>query len=103
MCSVETYSSLKFSRFLERALQHIVQSASHILLREAGHFRQLAHLALDLLRFSVSAADSQSRQQRRHHAVRLRHQRGQQMHRLDLLIFVARRNFLRASATLPAP
>ena len=81
--------------FLEGALQHIVQRATHVLLREAGHFRQPAHLALKFLRQHL-AADSQPRQKRGDHAVGLRYQRGQQVHRLDLLIFVARGNFLRA-------
>ena len=54
---------LKIVRFLERALQHVVQRTSHVLLRKTVHSWQPANLALDFLgeRF---AADAQARDKR---------------------------------------
>ena len=86
-------------RFLERALQHVVQRTSHVLLRKTVHSWQPANLALDFLgeRF---AADAQARDKRRHHAIGLRHQSRKQMHWLNLLVLVARGNFLRSLHSL---
>src|SRR5580698_5996424 len=79
---------LKSLRFVKRPLQDSVQRLSHVLLCETLHFRKPCDLALDFL-CQCFRANSQPRQQWRHYAVCLRHQRFQQMHRLNLLVFVA--------------
>ncbi len=83
----------KAVRLLERAFQHFVQGLPHVLLGKTLHLRQAGNFALNFLRQRL-AAHSQARQQGRHHAVSLSHQCGKQMDRLDLLVLVARRDFL---------
>src|SRR5437773_10906647 len=82
-------------RFLKRTLQHVVQRTPHVLLGKTLHFWQASDLALNLLgqRF---VGHAQPRQKWRHNAIGLRHQGGQQMDWLNLLVFMARGNFLRA-------
>ncbi len=66
-----------------------------MLLRKSGHTRQTPNLSLDVLRKHFRA-NAQTRQQRRHHTVGLRCQRGKQVNRLNLLVFMAPGNFLGA-------
>src|SRR5882762_7443774 len=86
---------LEIVSFLEGPLEHLVQRLAHVLLREALDFRQLGDLLLNFLRQEF-AANSQARQKRRHHAVGLRGQRREQVYRLNLLVFMARGDFLRS-------
>ncbi len=86
---------LKLFRFLEGAFQNLIYSIAHVLLPKALHFRQACDGALNFLRHHLGP-NSQLRDQRRHHAAVLRHQRRQQMYRLDLLVLARSGNFLRA-------
>ncbi len=66
-----------------------------MLLGKTLHLGQPAKLALNFRRQHF-AADAQAGEKRRHHPIGLRYQRSKQMHWLNLLVFVARGNFLRA-------
>jgi hypothetical protein len=79
--------------FIKGPFQNVVQRLAHVLLRETLHFGQPRHRALNLL-IQCFTANPQARQQRRHHAVGLRHQRRKQMHGLNLLILVACRHIV---------
>ena len=50
MCSVETYSSFRSLRFVERLLENFVGRLAQILLRDAGNFRQPLDLLFDFAR-----------------------------------------------------
>ena len=60
----------------ERALQDFVGCRAQMLLRRAGHFRETPHPFFDLARQGFRA-HAQTRQQRRHDPVVLRHERAQ--------------------------
>src|SRR5271155_1684114 len=79
---------------VERVLQNLVRRRTQILLRDAGNFRQPRDLLLHVTR-DRRRRHPQLLQQRRHHAVALRHQRPQQMQRLDLLLPLAPAHLLR--------
>ncbi len=85
---------LKTRSFIESSRHHIVQRLAQILLRDCRHLRQSLHLPFHFLRQNLRR-HAQLRQQRRHHPIALRHQRPQQMQRLDLLLSRARAHFLR--------
>src|SRR5215470_10236742 len=82
-------------RLFERLFEDIVERAAHMLLGKSLHFGQTPNLALDLLSKSVGRY-AQPRQQGRHDAVSLLHERRQEVYWLNLLVFVPRGNFLGA-------
>src|SRR6267378_3986964 len=84
---------LEDGRLFEGPLENLIQRLAHVLLREALDSWQPANLFFNFLRQEF-AANSQARQQRRHHAVGLRRQRREQVHRLNLLVFVPGGDFL---------
>ena len=86
---------LEIVSFLESPLEHLVQRLAHVLLGKALDLRQLGDLFFNFLRQDF-AANSQARQKRWHHAIGLRGQRREQVHRLNLLVFLRRSNFLRS-------
>src|SRR5215470_7886227 len=71
-------------RLFECLFEDIVERAAHVLLGKSLHFGQTPKLTLDLLRKSVGG-NAQPRQQRRHDAVGLLHERCQQVYWLNLL------------------
>src|SRR5215472_4618366 len=81
--------------FFKRRLEHVIERAAQVLLGEALHFWQARDLAIQLLGQSLGG-NAEPRQQGRHNAVGLRHQRGEQMNRLNLLVLVPGGNFLGA-------
>jgi len=84
----------EFCRFIEGALQDVIQRPAHMVLAKAGNFGQAPDFSRDFLRESFTA-NSESRQERRHNAVRLLDQSGKQMNQLNLLVSVLSRHFLR--------
>src|SRR5206468_12447077 len=85
---------LELLGFLECTLERVVQRPAHSLLGKALNFRQPAKFA-----FHVAAqhflTNAESREQWRHHSIRLACQCGKQVQRRNFLIFVAGGNFLR--------
>src|SRR5579859_334209 len=80
---------------LECLLEDVVERTTHVLLGEALHFGETRDLAFDFVGERLGV-DTKAREQRRHDAIRLRHERGQQVHRLNLLILVPGGYFLGA-------
>jgi hypothetical protein len=65
-----------------------------VLFRNAAHFRQSSQRRFDLA-FQTLRTHPEPLQQRRNDSVRLRHKRGKQVQRLDLLLIVPRGDLLR--------
>ena len=94
MCSAETYSSLNFSASSKAFSRTWLVASPRYCCETPRHFGQARKLCLDLggKRFRPH---TQAAEQRRHDAVLLRHQRGQKVQRLELLLAVFFRNVLR--------
>src|SRR5712671_5509806 len=86
---------LELLGFLECTLESVVQRAAHSLLGKALDLRQPAKFAFHVA-VQCFLTNAESREQWRHHSIRLACQCGKQVQRRNFLIFVAGGSFLRA-------
>lgn len=85
---------VKFPGFGESLLEKLIEGLAHVLLANAGNFREAFEREFDVACQRLRG-NAEAREQRTDDAVGLCEQRSKKMHRLNLLMIVAGSNFLR--------
>ena len=83
----------EFPGLVEGFFENSIRCRAQMLLGNAGDFGKPRQLRFDIARQDFRA-HAEPRQQRRHDAVALLHERGKQVYRLNLLLVVSRSDFL---------